>query len=155
MKSIKKSVLIGYSCQEMYDLVIDAESYPQFIPWCSSAEILERYPDGLLARLGMSISGFQQKFTTRTHHEPGKLVTIDLVEGPFSTLHCKWEFMPLPATPPATEPPRACRINFSTNYDFASKPLEMIIGMVFNKMMDTFVDAFIKRAEVIYGKSSI
>ncbi|MGL4668057.1 MAG: type II toxin-antitoxin system RatA family toxin [Saezia sp.] len=155
MRKIEKSVAICYSAQERYDLVIDAESYPQFLPWCSSAEILERRPDGLLAVLGLSIAGIQQNFTTCTKHVAGKSVAIDLVEGPFSTLHCQWFFTPLPAMPLSDKPPRACKIHFEASYEFSSKMLSMAVGLIFDRMMDTFVDAFIKRAEVIYGKSAI
>lgn len=155
MRKVEKSVSIWYSAQQMYDLVTDAESYPQFLPWCNSAEILERRPDGLLAVLGLSIAGIQQKFTTRTQHVAGESVVIDLVEGPFSTLHCQWEFSPLPAVLPDGETPKACKIHFEASYEFSSKILALAVGLVFDRMMDTFVDAFVKRAEVVYGKPKL
>ena len=155
MRKIEKSVAIWYSAQEMYELVIDAESYPQFLPWCNSAEIVERNSDGLLAILGLSIAGIQQKFTTRTRHVPGESVDIQLVEGPFSELHCIWHFTPLVSPTEGVPPPRACKIHFTANYEFSSKMLSLAVGLVFDRMMDTFVDAFIKRAEVVYGKPEL
>lgn len=155
MRKVEKSVAVWYSAQEMYELVIDAESYPQFLPWCNSAEILERHPDGLLAVLGLSIGGIQQKFTTRTKHVPGESVAIDLVEGPFSALHCLWRFAPLSGMSVSVDVPKACKIHFEASYEFSSKILAMAVGLIFDRMMDTFVDAFIKRAEVVYGKPNL
>ena len=152
MRKVEKSVSIRHSAQQMYDLVIAVETYPLFLPWCNSAEILEEYEDGLLAVLGLSIPGIQQKFTTRTRHVAGKSVMIDLVEGSFSTLHCQWGFSSLPAVQSADETPGACKIHFEASYEFSSKILALAVGLVFDRMMDTFVDAFIKRAEVVYGK---
>ena len=43
MKHVKKSVLLWYSAREMYDLVVDIEHYPRFLPWCESATVLERH----------------------------------------------------------------------------------------------------------------
>lgn len=155
MKKLKKSTVIWYSAQEMYELVIDAESYPKFLPWCSSARILERYPDGLLAVLGLSIAGVQKSFTTRTYHVPGKSVRVELVEGPFSALNCYWSFENLPASAGSEEVPRACRVNFEAEYGFSNRALALVIGLIFDKMMDTYVDAFIKRAEVVYGNNVV
>lgn len=155
MRKVEKTVTIWYSAHQMYELVIDAESYPQFLPWCSSAKILERRPDGLLADLGLSIAGLEQKFTTRTTHIQDQTVTIDLVKGPFSSLHCQWNFSSLPAVKHTDTPSHACKIHFQANYEFSNRLLAMAVGIVFDKMMDTFVDAFIKRAENIYGKPKL
>jgi len=152
MKNVKKSVLIWYSPREMYDLVIDVKAYPTFLPWCNSAEVVETLPEGMVARLGIGYGSINQKFTTRNHHEPGKSVTMDLVDGPFSSLKGVWTFTELPATPPQTEPPRACRINFEISYEFSSKALEFVLGPVFDRIVNSQVEAFIKRANTVYGK---
>lgn len=151
MKNVEKSVLIWYSPQEMYNLVTDVNSYPSFLPWCSSADILETTPEGVMARLGIGYAGIKQHFTTRNHNVPGKSVTMDLVDGPFSALKGVWTFTALPPVPPQTEPPRACRIHFQISYAFSSRPLEFLIGPVFDRITKTFVDAFIKRAHTVYG----
>ena len=65
MKHVKKSVLLWYSAREMYELVVDVESYPKFLPWCESSTILEQHeadpatgtPAGMTARLGLSYAG--------------------------------------------------------------------------------------------------
>ncbi len=86
MKHVKKSVLLWYSAHEIYELVVDVESYPKFLPWCERAEILERNADGLTARLHLAYSGLRHAFTTRNVQVPDQSVQVSLVDGPFSQL---------------------------------------------------------------------
>ena len=72
MKSVHKSVLIWYSAQEMFDLVIDVERYPEFLPWCSHGKVLERTDNGMTAEVGIAFKGVKQTFTTRNEHVPGR-----------------------------------------------------------------------------------
>ena len=97
MKHVKKSVLLSYSPHEMYALVIDVKAYPEFLPWCARADVLERRDDGITARLHLSYFGVRQAFTTRNTHTPDQSVVLELVDGPFSMLAGTWRFVPLPA----------------------------------------------------------
>ena len=68
MKSVHKSVLLWHSAHEMFTLVTDVGRYPQFLPWCDRASVLETTPEGVVAQVGMSIGGIRQSFTTRNTH---------------------------------------------------------------------------------------
>jgi ribosome-associated toxin RatA of RatAB toxin-antitoxin module len=154
MKHVRKSVLLWYSSQEMYDLVTGVQAYPRFLPWCRSAEVLQQHDDGITARLGLTYMGVQHAFTTRNVQVPNELVTLSLVDGPFSTLDGTWHFRSLgPASDatPASAAPRACKIEFEMRYAFASPALEAVVSPVFDKVANTFVDSFVKRAEEVYG----
>jgi len=146
MKQVNKSVLLWYSPREMYDLVIDVETYPQFLPWCAGAEVLQRHDDGVTARLGLAYMGVKHAFTTRNENVPGESVLVKLVDGPFSRLDGTWLFKPL------GNAGSACKIEFEMRYDFASKALEAVVSPVFDKVANTFVDSFVKRAEAVYGR---
>lgn len=153
MKHVKKSVLLWYSAHEIYELVVDVESYPKFLPWCARAEILERDGDGLTARLHLAYSGLRHAFTTRNVHVPDRSVEVALVDGPFSLLDGLWRFVPLPV-PGAAEHPgagEACKIEFEMRYAFANGMLDAAISPVFDKIAGTFVDSFVRRAEQVYG----
>jgi ribosome-associated toxin RatA of RatAB toxin-antitoxin module len=76
MKTVHKSVLIWYSAEEMYRLVTDVAQYPEFLPWCSSAQILEQTKNGMVAQLGLSLRGLRHSFTTRNTHEAGRAVHL-------------------------------------------------------------------------------
>ncbi len=154
MKHVHKSVLLWYSPREMYALVTDVDNYPKFLPWCARSEVLERHDDGVTARLHIAIAGVHQAFTTRNVHQDGSSVSMKLVDGPFSLLEGVWRFQPLGPAAPEGEPsagPKACKVEFSLNYAFSSKPLELVVSPVFDRIANTFVDAFVKRAEHVYG----
>ncbi len=143
MNRVQKSVLLSYSAHEMYGLVTDVENYPHFLPWCARAQVLERRDDGMTARLHLAYAGLRHAFTTRNVHVPDASVTITLVDGPFSLLDGTWRFRPL-----ADE---ACKIEFDLRYAFAGAALEAVLSPVFDRIANTFVDAFVKRAEQVHG----
>ena len=112
MKHVKKSVLLWYSAREMYELVVNVEDYPKFLPWCESSTVLERRPAdpatgapaGMTARLGLSYAGVRQSFTTRNEEVQGESVKLKLVDGPFSQLDGVWSFKPLKQPDPGQLP---------------------------------------------------
>jgi ribosome-associated toxin RatA of RatAB toxin-antitoxin module len=148
MKHVRKSVLLWYSPLEMYDLVAAIEAYPQFLPWCNSAQVLHEHDDGVTARLGLAYMGVHHAFTTRNVHVPAERVGMELVDGPFSRLTGAWLFKPLGAGGGAD---RACKVAFDLSYAFSSKALEKVVSPVFDKVADTFVERFVRRAEEVYG----
>ena len=149
MKRVAKSVLLWYSPREMYALVKGVAEYPQFLPWCPQAEIVQQHDDGVTARLHLSYHGVRHAFTTRNRHVPDASVHIGLIDGPFSQLEGSWEFIPLPL--PGGEPAQACRIEFQLGYTFSSAALEILLSPVFDRIANTLVDSFVRRAEQVYG----
>jgi ribosome-associated toxin RatA of RatAB toxin-antitoxin module len=148
VKHVKKSVLLWYSPQEMHDLVTGIEQYPAFLPWCDRAEVLERHATGMTARLGLHYMGVRHSFTTRNEHVGTQSVVVRLVDGPFSLLDGTWLFHPLGR--PGSEV-QACKIEFDLRYAFASPALEAVVSPVFDRVANTFVDCFVKRAEQVHG----
>jgi len=149
MKHVKKSVLLSYSPREMYTLVTTIEDYPRFLPWCERAEVLERFEAGVTARLHLAYLGVRQSFTTRNLQVAGASVELQLVDGPFSELAGTWRFVPLPAAdgPQA----KACKVEFNLRYTFANAALEAVVSPVFDRVANTFVESFVKRAEQVHG----
>lgn len=149
MKHVKKSVLLWHSPHQMFALVTGVEDYPKFLPWCERAEVVERHADGVTARLHLAYAGLRQAFTTRNVETKDESVVLSLVDGPFSRLDGTWRFLPLPA---ADGPDAAsCRIEFELRYAFANGALEALISPVFDRIANTFVDSFVKRAEQVHG----
>ncbi|WP_029461632.1 type II toxin-antitoxin system RatA family toxin [Serpentinimonas barnesii] len=146
MKSVHKSVLIWHSAHEMFALVSDVPRYPEFLPWCSAGEVLEQTPSGMVASIGMSMAGLRKSFTTRNTHVEDRRIHLDLVDGPFSHLEGTWDFKPV-----GDGSQRACRIDFTLQYGFASSTLSALVGPVFDKIAANLVDAFVKRADQVYG----
>jgi ribosome-associated toxin RatA of RatAB toxin-antitoxin module len=144
LEIIDRSALLPYSTDEMYALVSDLEAYPQFLPWCSVAKVLSQEGDELSAQIAFSVRGVSKSFTTRNRLQPGKEIYMKLVEGPFSQLEGRWQFEPLGDA--------GSKISLFLEYDFSSKMVSFAVGPVFNKIANTLVDAFQKRAAEVYGK---
>ena len=143
MALVQKSVLVGYSAQRMYVLVDEVERYPEFLPWCGGTELEQR--DGEVTRASIQIDyrGIRQSFKTENRTQAPELIEIQLVSGPFRALDGTWRFTALA--------PEACRIDFQLHYEFSSRLLERLVGPVFHYIANSFVDAFLKRAEHLYG----
>ena len=144
MGSIDRSALLPYTPEEMFKLVTDIKAYPEFLPWCSSSEILARENDGVIACIDFSVGKVSKSFTTRNVHHGCEEIAMQLVEGPFSELQGFWRFRPLGE--------HGCKINLSLHYDFSSRVLSMVVGPVFNTIANSLVDSFTKRAVEIYGE---
>ncbi len=130
----------------MFDLVVDVPAYPQFLPWCDHAELLDTTQDGATAQVGINFSGIRQRFTTRNTHTLHREVAMQLQDGPFSKLDGAWRFNPL-----GGPEQHSCRVELQLNYDFDNPALAALVGPVFDKIASSLVDAFVKRAEQIYG----
>jgi ribosome-associated toxin RatA of RatAB toxin-antitoxin module len=145
MAVVHKSVLVGYSAEQMFALVDRVEDYPKFLPWCGGVTVRQREEGKLVATISIHFHGIKQSFTTNNVNTPPTSINMSLVDGPFRHLDGAWTFKPLRAD--------ACKIDFDLNYEFSSRLLEKFIGPVFNMIANSFVDSFCKRAEVVYGKS--
>lgn len=142
---VEKSVLVGYSAQRMYDLVERVEDYPAFLPWCGGTEVTRQGGEAVVATVRIDYRGLKQRFATENTHQAPQRIDMKLKEGPFSRLEGSWHFIPLNET--------ACKIEFKLHYLFSSKILEKLVSPVFDHIANSFVDAFVKRAEEIYGAS--
>ena len=143
MAVVHKSVFLGYSAEQMFDLVAKVEDYSKFLPWCSGVKVVERSDEKLVACLQINFHGVKQSFTTANHNQRPGQMKMHLVDGPFKMLEATWSFKALRAD--------ACKIDFDMQYEFSSIILEQLVGPVFGMIANTMVDSFCKRAEVIYG----
>lgn len=146
MKTVHKSVLIWYSPEEMFALVTGVAKYPEFLPWCDSAKVLEQSEEGMTAEVGIAFGGIHKTFVTRNTHAAGRRVQMRLVKGPFSQLDGDWHFHPV-----GDGSQRACKVELGLNYGFDNAALAALVGPVFDRIAGSMVDAFVKRAEQVYG----
>lgn len=144
MPQIERTSLVPYSCKQMFDLVNDIPAYPEFVPGCSGARVLNEAQAQIDAELQISKAGIQQRFATRNSlHEPHR-IDLQLLSGPFKALQGAWHFEPLDGD-------TACKVVLRLDFEFSSKMLQFAFGKVFNEVNKRMVDAFAKRARVVYG----
>lgn len=127
----------------MYLLVDDIESYPLFLPWCRTTEVISRKNDEVKASIEIARGAVNRSFTTCNRLQKDKMIEMRLVEGPFRHLQGFWRFDSLSED--------ACKVMLDLEFEFAGKLLDMTIGPVFNQIANTLVDAFCQRAKEVYG----
>ena len=142
MQRVLKSVLVPYSAPQMFDLVDHFELYPEFLPWCAGARVIEHTGDRKTARIDIDYHGVRAHFTTDNLNRPPESIVITLKDGPFRHLHGEWKFRALGE--------HGCKIEFELAYEFATHLLDRAIGPVFGHIAATFIDAFVRRAEAVY-----
>ncbi|SDZ99809.1 type II toxin-antitoxin system RatA family toxin [Microbulbifer marinus] len=146
MTEIERSALVMHSAEQMFDLVNDVASYPEFLPGCRDAEVLYSDEHVLEARLELSRAGIHQSFITRNQLERPLHMTLTLVDGPFKEFTGHWDFVPLAVD--------ACKVRFSLSFSLKNRLIAAAVGKLFSDLANQMVGAMCARAEEIYGKSS-
>ncbi|MFC6276489.1 type II toxin-antitoxin system RatA family toxin [Psittacicella hinzii] len=141
---IEHSLNVDYSCEQMFNLVSDYESYPEFIEHCSNAKTFTQNNNQVLAELEMSFAGIKQSFSTNTTFYPYEKITMELAEGPFQKLKGYWKFETDALNPQQT------KVSLYMDYEMNSF-MEFLLGNKFKKAMIGMVDCFIARAQQKYG----
>ena len=143
---------VAFTPRQMYDLVADIETYPQFLPLCDGLTVLARGHDDqgrdvLTSQMRVGYGAFNERFTTRVTLDPYALAVLAKGnDGPFRHIENTWRL--LPAADGGTD------VEFFINYEFANPMLGMLVGSMFDRAFTKFADAFEQRAEAIYGRGA-
>lgn len=150
-QSVSKSALVPYSAEQMYALVADIESYPNFLSWCSATEILEadanadvdsETEEQVIARVDINFRGVKQSFTTSNINQPSQSIFMSLHESAaFNQMQGQWRFIDLGD---------GCKVEFELEFSIRSNLLAGVIGKVFGHIASTQIDGFVKRAQELY-----
>ncbi len=140
--SINRSALVLHSTERMSALVNDIMSYPQFLPWCSKANIIEQNSEFMIASIEVRKGGIRQSFTTRNDISSDGKILMDLVDGPFKYLKGVWDFIHLKED--------ACKVVLTLEFELKQNISKMAFGPIFNQAANSMVDAFCERANQVY-----
>jgi len=143
MAMVNKTALVQYTAEQMFGLIDAVELYPEFLPWCGGATVSFRDTAVTCATIIINYRGIRQSFSTENRKTPPELMTMTLIDGPFRKLDGEWRLKPLGSD--------GCKIDFGLHYEFSSTLLEKLIGPVFGYIAGTMVDAFLQRADRLYG----
>jgi ribosome-associated toxin RatA of RatAB toxin-antitoxin module len=136
-------MIVPYSTEQMYQLVNDIKSYPDFLPWCVKSTILSESEDEVRATLVLSYGGLKKAFTTCNRLQKNKIIEIRLVDGPLSQLEGFWRFETVSAT--------SSKIVLDLEFEIAHKLFNLPFQAIFHQISNSLVDAFIERADKVYG----
>ena len=143
MKEIRRSAIVEHGAAEMFRLVDDVESYPQFLPWCRAAHV-EMVGGKRHATLTVGLGAIRQSFTTVNESQPDQAIDLRLIEGPFKRFTAAWRFKPLSES--------ACEIVYTMHYEFSSRVIGKLLEPLFDQIADTMVDAFTRRANELHPR---
>jgi ribosome-associated toxin RatA of RatAB toxin-antitoxin module len=139
---LRKSVLVGHAAERMFDLIEAAEHYPEFLPWCRAATIVERDDAIVVADIEIDVHGVRFAIRTRNPKRRPGWMAIELERGPFHRFHGEWHLTPLAVD--------GCRIEFELRYDFDHSVIGRLASPVFDRVANTLVDAYVTRADRLY-----
>lgn len=143
MIKFQRQALVPYSAAQMYTLVNDVNAYPQFLPWCSAAAILEQSMDEMVASIDVAAAGMHKSFTTRNKLTPNQRIEIQHLNGPFKSLVGVWRFQQLGE--------EGCKVELELEFEVLSGIKSAVFGMLFNVATEKMVTAFCERAHQLYG----
>lgn len=138
---IERSALVMYSAMDMYQLVLDVPAYPEFLLWCTHAQVHEQSTDMQLASLGVKVAGIEQQFRTRNTLVPGERLSLALEQGPFRSLSGAWHFRNLGAD--------GSKVSLSLEFDFVPGLISSAFQRGFNRIADHLVQEFVRRADQV------
>ncbi|EAV44031.1 type II toxin-antitoxin system RatA family toxin [Roseibium aggregatum] len=149
MPSFSSDHKVNHKAEEMFRLVADVERYPEFVPLCQDLHVRGRKElDGgrtvLVADMTVAYKLFKETFTSRVELRPQeRTILVEYLDGPFKHLENRWTFED------AGED--ACTVGFYISYEFRSKTLGSLMGVMFEKAFRKFSSAFEARADQVYG----
>lgn len=136
--------ILPFTPEQMFALVGDIAKYPEFLPWCSSARIIRREEDFILAELTIGYKLIRERFVSRVHMDrDNKVIDVTYVSGPLKALRNEWKF--------SAEGKKKCKIDFFVHFEFSNPLLAAMMNMFFDVAFRRMVAAFEKRAEEIYA----
>jgi len=141
---ISKKADVKYRADQMYRLVNDIEAYPEFLPWCTDAIISNHSSNEIVADVSISVGKIKKIFTTKNTMQPDSSISMKLIKGPFKILNGEWNFQ--------DNSSGGSTVLLEMQFEFKNKLLKYTFGIAFKKITDSLVDAFIERANNIYGK---
>jgi len=142
--TIQREVTVPFSAEQMFALVNDVQSYPEFLPWCEQTQLLREAGNELDASITLKKGAIRKTFSTRNYNQPGRQIQVTLLDGPFRHLDGYWRFEDLADG--------GSRVQLYMQFEFANRLLEYAIGPIFREIVKSLVNAFKRRAFSIYPR---
>jgi ribosome-associated toxin RatA of RatAB toxin-antitoxin module len=147
MTTINKTSILPYSCEEIYKVVTNIEEYPDFLPWCDSVSVHINTETEAEATLNIRKGKLTIAFTTHNDMIPNQQIKLRLLKGPFKRLSGLWVFTSIKEN--------VTRVSLKLEFEFSSRIIAMALGMLFNQITSTMLDAFCERTKKIYGERNL
>ena len=147
MREVRRNALVPHTAAQMYAIVNDIESYPQFLPWCAAATVRDRTPTAVTGTLELARAGVKVHVSSVNHMVPDRRIDMVQAGGPLKSLKGSWNFVPIEKE--GVE--RGCRVELEVHFEFRNAALTLLFGPLFEHTWDSLVEAFVKRARAVYA----
>ena len=137
-----EKIILPYSQEQLFDMVMDVEKYPEFLPWCQGVRIYNTKESVFLADLIIGFRLFKERFTSKVSHDHPNEVHVDYIKGPLKYLHNEWKFNKIK---------EGTEIEFSVEFEFKNPIFQKLVGGLFEEAVMKMINAFHTRAETLYG----
>lgn len=142
MPTFENTKILPFTDKQLYDIVIDVESYPEFLPWCKKTKIINKIDNNNFdATLTIGYKALDENYTSRVQGVYLKKIQSNAIKGPFKYLESIWEFK-------GSE--KSCKVTFGLKYEFKSYFLAKLMGTIFQKASQKMFYAFEDRAKNLY-----
>ncbi|ORU91422.1 MAG: ubiquinone-binding protein [Cycloclasticus sp. symbiont of Poecilosclerida sp. N] len=145
MHKIERSALIRHCATDMFNLVNDVASYPKFLKWCRSSKVITSSSDQMTAELEIAWKVLHKVFSTKNRLVDGESIQMELLDGPFESMHGEWYFKQLRDG--------ACKITMKIEFEFKNSVSNFVFSAIFSQICGSLMGSFVKRADDIYGQS--
>ena len=142
MPTHSETRILPYSAEQLFDLVMDIEKYPAFLPWCIGARINSKSKNDLEADVLIGYKMFREKFSSRVHFTKPKEIEVEYLKGPMRHLHNKWVLKDLKEN--------QCQVDFYVDFSLKTKLFESLVDQFFHKALVKMINAFEGRAMDVY-----
>lgn len=136
---------LPYTPEQLFDLVADIRSYPEFLPWVAAIRVRSDSPTETIADLAVGFRSLKETFTSRVIKDRPRSIQIDYIEGPLKFLHNSWTFEP--------DGEGGTKIDFCVDFAFRNRIFEALAGQMFDRALRRMIGAFEERAHQLYGDS--
>ena len=137
MATIERIIEVEASAEKLYQIVSDIESYPSFLTWCDSSEILSIKGHLVTASLSINLLGFKSSITTLNRLYRFTKIEMSLQEGPFKSFKGTWLFEEI-----AFE---KTRVSYTMKYQIANPITGLLVKQKLASFVDQFVGEFVKK----------
>lgn len=138
---------LPYTPEQLFDLVVKVDKYPEFLPWCIASRINKKTDSEIYADLIIGYKMMREKFGSRVTFDRPHTIRVEYLDGPMKYLSNKWEFI--------REPDGSCTIDFYVDFEFKNAFLQKMMGLFFNEAVRRMVSSFEARAKELYGEAGI
>ncbi len=134
---------LGYTQEQLFDLVADVGRYPEFLPWWIEARIRKRDGNVYYTDQVVGFGPIQEKFGSKTVLQRPDQIDVISSDRPFKGFHLVWKFSAISA--------KECQVVLKADLEFRSRIRQDLFGWRLAQEINRIVDAFQSRADQFYG----